>query len=88
MSNLIAEWFLAHGNVISAPIGIQPRAVFDSMGQHVAHVEIFPNLRHTAYTIHAVENSAIVPIRGVYLGHVIDSHGQRVTHYYAVPHAG
>lgn len=83
MSNFLSTWYLAHGNVISAPIGIQPRGVFDALGQRVAHVEISSALRHTQYVIHEVYPGGPVPAGTIHLGALVESFGGVIVHFYA-----
>jgi hypothetical protein len=78
---------LASGNKFHAPIGLQPRAVVDVMGNHEAHIEAMPTLRYVEYTVHVVLPGGPVPAGvALYLGHVVSSYGAQVIHYYAVMH--
>lgn len=74
---------LYHGAHLALPDGFIARGVFDRMGSHTLHVEAMStSLR--PYVIHAMLSGA-VPYGALYLGGVVESHGQWVTHYYAVP---
>ena len=81
---------LIPGATFIAPPSMCPRGVFDVLGNVEAHIEINTNLPRRCYEVRKVFPGGPAPALGIYLGHVTDSYGTDVQHFYAVEvgHAG
>lgn len=86
MNNFLHTYPIQHGQRLSLPDGYLSRAVVDAMGTPTLHVELFGGeTTRRDYVVQELRGSGVVRQDAHYLGHIVESFGSVVRHFYAVP---
>lgn len=85
ISNTMHKFPLLHGRELNLPRGFVARHVADQLGTTTLWAEVDPAAPIEHYLAEKVGTGRAVPPGGLYLGTILEAHGQYVWHFYAVP---